>query len=124
RDLLARDTSFQSAEEAPMFSCPQIKRSRQLRIDEIRAANFKHFSRVQDSKGKTAVSNTARIHEFGFRILEQLLNDCFHFISIRDLGIDHVVICIVSAERAAIAKIRRIFSTSALRFPRLSVNKN
>ena len=48
----------------------------------------------------------------------------FQVISIRNLGVDHVVICIISAERAASSKIGRIFGGGAVTFARLSVNKD
>jgi hypothetical protein len=86
-------------------------------------SEFYRSSRAQASKCKAAASNAARIHEFGFWILEQLLDDCFRVISIGDLSIDHVVICIVSSEHAAITKVGRIFFRRAVTFARLSMNK-
>ena len=64
------------------------------------------------------------IYEGRFWILKQLFNHFFRFISIRGLGIDHIVICIVSAEGAAFAKVCRIFSRRAVPFARLSMNED
>src|SRR5205823_4256783 len=77
-----------------------------------------------NAKSETASTHAARIHEGYLRNLEQLLNYFFRFASVHNLGIDHVVICIISAEDAANAKICRIFRSGAVPFARLSMNED
>jgi hypothetical protein len=64
------------------------------------------------------------MHKRSLRISQQLVDNRFWIFSIRDLGIDHVVVCIVSAKRATIAKIGRIFVSCAVTLAFLGVNKN
>src|SRR5206468_8604544 len=90
----------------------------------LQSLRYRNLLCAQDSKRKATARNAACINKFGFRILQQLLDDCFRIISVRDLGVDHVVIRIVSTEHAASAKVRRIFSSRAVALARLSVNKN
>src|SRR5207244_11157883 len=82
------------------------------------------YSCALDSKSVTPARHAARIHKCSLRILQQLFNNRFRFVSVRDLGIDHVVTCIVSTERATSAKIVRIFVRGAIAFARLSMNED
>src|SRR4029453_7740574 len=76
------------------------------------------------SKGVATVRHAARMHKRSLGILQQLFNNRFRFASVHDLGIDHVVICIVSAEHATIAEGGWIFARRAVAFARLGVNEN
>ena len=82
------------------------------------------FSCTLDSKSVTTAGYAARIHKCSLRILQQLFNNRFRFVYVRNLGIDHVVTCIVSTERATSAKVLRIFVRGAIAFARLSMNED
>jgi len=64
------------------------------------------------------------MHESSFGIFQQLFNHGLRFISVRDLSIDHIVVCVVSAEYAAYAEIRRIFPGRAVTLTRLDMHKD
>src|SRR2546429_1966451 len=100
RDSPGRDTSFRTEEEVLVFSC------------------------AFDPERVTTAVCTACIHKRSLGILQQRFNDCLRFVSIYWFGIDHVVICIVSAEDAAAAKIRRNFACCCVALARLFVNEN
>src|SRR4029453_2000388 len=99
-DSPMRDTSFRMAEEVPVLSY------------------------AFDSEGVATVRHAARMHKRSLGILQQLFNNRFRFASVRDLGIDHVVVCIVRAEHATIAKGGWIFARRAVAFARLGVNED
>src|SRR6266516_5985953 len=82
------------------------------------------YSCALDSKSITTARYAARIHKCSLRILQQLFNNRFWFASVRDLGIDHVVTCIVSTERATSAKIVWIFVRGTITLARFSMNEN
>jgi hypothetical protein len=77
-----------------------------------------------DSKSVATARHAAHVHERSLGILQQLFNNRFRFASIHDLGIDYVVICIVSAAHATVAKAGWIFARRAVAFARLGVNEN
>src|SRR4029453_8831452 len=100
RDSPMRDTSFRMAEEVPVLSY------------------------AFDSESVTTVRHAANVHERSLGILQELFNNRFRFASVRDLGIDHVVICIVSAEHATLAKVGPIFVRRAVALAMVGVNEN
>src|SRR5262249_9051649 len=72
------------------------------------------FSYALNSKCVTASSPAARLHVLNLGIFEQLFNHDFRFTSVRNHGVDHVVICVVSAKHTTISKIRRISIIGAI----------
>ena len=77
-----------------------------------------------DSEGVATVRHAACMYKRSLGILQQLFNNRFRFASVDDLGIDHVLIRIISAEHATVAKAGWIFARRAVAFARLDVNEN
>jgi len=77
-----------------------------------------------DSKCVTTASHAARIHECSLRVLQQLFNYCFRFVSVHDFGVDHVKRRVISSHHTTVAKIRREFMRRRVVFTRLRVHEH
>jgi len=82
------------------------------------------FSCALDSKCVTTASQAARIHERSLRVLEQLFNYRFSFVSVHDFGVDHVKRRVIGSHHTTVAKVRREFMRRRVAFARLGVHEH